>query len=498
MSARRLWCSLAFASSLLFPASARAAEICGNGQDDDGDGLLDEGCYSTLTTGVCESPLSCNETGMVSPLLGALRYQLPADVAPKVPYGLGIGLRRFYGSQLAPGLTTPPSFQAAQTAASGAAAISPAWPAHVANDVALLIVETAGGQPATLSNAQGFTSLTGSPQGDNVNISGTVLTVWWKRATGSTELAPTVADSGDHQIAQILTFRNVATTGNPWDITAGGATSGTGSTAVTIPGATTTGPNELIVAIVATSDDTTAASWANTDLTSVTERSDVNTTAGNDGGFAVATDVKLTAGPYGATTATTATSVRQARMSIALRPVDNAPAWKKPLGERWGHTYTTWIDKTGTGSSAVLGLHTSQGADVRAPWSSTVSGWDRFTPQTGFHVQYIQQRQTAPNEYQIKLLTGETLVYNSSGRLTELWDTLATPNKVLVAYDGSSQVSTVTDASTNRRLLFSYTSNHGPKGTSPHGDPYSGAIAGGVGGWFIGAIGCTVGSVIAQ
>lgn len=51
------------------------------------------------------------------------------------------------------------------------------------------------------------------------------------------------------------------------------------------------------------------------------------------------------------------------------------------------------------------------------------------------------------------------MVYNSAGRLTEIWDTLSpTPNKVLLTYDGSSQLSTVTDASTKRRLLFGYTS----------------------------------------
>jgi hypothetical protein len=47
-------------------ASATGTEICGNGSDDNGDGVADEGCYPTLTTGVCESPLSCADTGMVS------------------------------------------------------------------------------------------------------------------------------------------------------------------------------------------------------------------------------------------------------------------------------------------------------------------------------------------------------------------------------------------------------------------------------------------------
>jgi hypothetical protein len=91
----------------LLASSASAAEICGNGVDDDSDGLEDEGCYPALTTGVCESPLSCGETGMISPSTGSLHYSLPPDVAPRVPWGIGIGLRRFYTSAYDPGAGAP-------------------------------------------------------------------------------------------------------------------------------------------------------------------------------------------------------------------------------------------------------------------------------------------------------------------------------------------------------------------------------------------------------
>jgi hypothetical protein len=83
--------------------AASAAEICGNDLDDDGNGMVDEGCAPTLTTGVCESPLSCGDTGMLSWQTGVLHYDLPADVSPIVPYGPGIGFRRFYTSGYAPG-----------------------------------------------------------------------------------------------------------------------------------------------------------------------------------------------------------------------------------------------------------------------------------------------------------------------------------------------------------------------------------------------------------
>src|SRR5450432_1849911 len=88
---------------LVAPLSARATtEICGNDLDDDGNGLTDEGCAPTQTTGVCASPLSCGDTGMISWKSGASHFDLPPDVAPKVPYGVPIGMHRFYTSMYAP------------------------------------------------------------------------------------------------------------------------------------------------------------------------------------------------------------------------------------------------------------------------------------------------------------------------------------------------------------------------------------------------------------
>ena len=49
-----------------------------------------------------------------------------------------------------------PAFQAAGTAVGATGAVSPAWPAHQIDDIALLFVESTGGQPATLSTPAGF------------------------------------------------------------------------------------------------------------------------------------------------------------------------------------------------------------------------------------------------------------------------------------------------------------------------------------------------------
>src|SRR5439155_255322 len=93
---------------------------------------------------------------------------------------------------------------------------------------------------------------------------------------------------------------------------------------VSIPGATTTVVNTLVVAIVVHSTDLNgsaeASLWTNANLSDLNERADSYSAIGGGGGYALATGVKVAAGAYGATTATLVTSSLQGRMSIALRP----------------------------------------------------------------------------------------------------------------------------------------------------------------------------------
>jgi hypothetical protein len=92
---------------LASPAHAQTAEVCGNGVDDDGDGFSDEGCYPGLTNPLVDSPLSTADTGLISPSKGALYYAMPADIAAKTPYGVGLALRRTYVSMNNPGASPP-------------------------------------------------------------------------------------------------------------------------------------------------------------------------------------------------------------------------------------------------------------------------------------------------------------------------------------------------------------------------------------------------------
>ena len=98
---------LAIASTWATTGRATAAEICGDGIDNDADGIADDGCNTTGVTGVCESPLDCSVTGSVAPLTGQLVYSEPPDLAPTVPYGPSIAFQRTYMSKYEPGYNDP-------------------------------------------------------------------------------------------------------------------------------------------------------------------------------------------------------------------------------------------------------------------------------------------------------------------------------------------------------------------------------------------------------
>lgn len=223
-----------------------------------------------------------------------------------------------------------PVFLGAGAKAEGTGAIIPALPAGIQpGDILLLPVESANEAVATPTD---WGAVADSPQGTGTGggTTATRLTALWKRAT-AIESAPTIADPGDHAIGQILAFRGCIATGNPWDVTSGDT--GGSSTAVSIPGDTTTVPNTLVVVAVAHQTDTLTpqvSAFTNADLANLTEITDIATDQGNGGGFAVATGQKAAAGPYGATAATLANASVQGRMSIALKPA--VPVWSASIG----------------------------------------------------------------------------------------------------------------------------------------------------------------------
>ncbi|HTE59541.1 MAG TPA: hypothetical protein VK631_04275, partial [Solirubrobacteraceae bacterium] len=213
-----------------------------------------------------------------------------------------------------------PVVRAVGTVASGTGDITPGLPAGtVADDILIMYVET---NNEAVALPDGWAHVDGSPV---LVASGTTtrLTVLWKRAvTGET--APTITDPGDHAVARIVGVSGCVTSGNPWNVTAAG-TELVSDTSASIPGATTTVNNCLILAAVATGTDVAstahASAFTNASLTGVTELVDNWVVDGTGGGLAVASGVKVSPGAYSATTATVVTANFKALMSIALRPV---------------------------------------------------------------------------------------------------------------------------------------------------------------------------------
>jgi MSHA biogenesis protein MshQ len=286
-----------------------------------------------------------------------------------------------------------PAFQAAGTAANGTGAVSPAWPAHAIDDIALLFVESAGGEPATLSTAAGFVAVANSPQATGAGTAGTRITVFWARATSTSMATPTVADPGNHVYAQIITYRGVINTGNPWDITGGGVKAAA-STSVTVTGVTTTVANDIIVQVVARNLSSAAAAFsaeANPDLVGITERSDAGTTAGVGGGFAVWDGTHAVPSALANTTATVTSSIN-AFLTIALKPPPQAaPTCSPPSNIPVGVTVTCQCDNFGRATlnpSTIFGANwLVSNSDVPAPGTNPYinlgTGLLRLTENSG-------------------------------------------------------------------------------------------------------------------
>ena len=213
-----------------------------------------------------------------------------------------------------------PAWRSFGTLVSGIGNVTPGLPTGWAqDDIFLLVVETAN---EAVTAPAGYTAVTNSPV-SNTNAQATRLSVFWKRATAS-ESAPTITDPGDHVIAIIHAISGCPTSGNPWESTQASTT--TSGTTHTITGLTTVSDDCLFVICHAHGfdpgfNDTTwvNSDWANSDLGSLTQRSNNTRTDGNGGGVSVVTGTKATAGAVGNTTVTVDASTSCAALVIALR-----------------------------------------------------------------------------------------------------------------------------------------------------------------------------------
>lgn len=214
-----------------------------------------------------------------------------------------------------------PYFRLAGTQQHGLGALTVPWPDHDVNDIALLLIENQDAGAPSLSTAAGFVQVTNSPQ---LTSLASRLSVYWCRATSSAMASPVIADPGDHCIAQILVFRGVKTTGNPWNVTAGSTIGNGSSSLMTLPTATTTVDNCLVVLAGTTNADggslAWASGWANSTLLDVHEVTDIRTDDGGGGGIVAAVGVMEAAGVIGTSTFSSTANSQGGGMTIALLP----------------------------------------------------------------------------------------------------------------------------------------------------------------------------------
>ncbi len=210
-----------------------------------------------------------------------------------------------------------PSYVGNGVLSSGTGTITPALPAGLqVGDVLLAVFESQGDQAVTINNPNGGTwTQLAAPNVDTGNNS-TRLTVFYasttaRRATRRRTIrATTFPASSPRSGASTRPARSTLrarSTGN--------------SAAVSVPAATTTVADTLVVMVGSSDDDAdTFGNWANTGLTSVTERYEQGHAQGTQGTISMATGVRATAGAYAASTSTLSGSSRWAGMTIALTP----------------------------------------------------------------------------------------------------------------------------------------------------------------------------------
>lgn len=255
------------------------------------------------------------------------------------------------------GTTSIPTYSALGTADVGTVSASPAWPAHIPGDIALLFAESEAENAISLSVAAGFSAVANSPQSTGTTTTGTRLTAFWCRATSDSMATPTVTGASDHVSAFIVTFRNCTRNGTPYELTAGGVKTPT-STSLSASGVTTTIDNSLIVFAVTHAVDSTAAyfsSWSNANLGSLTEIRDSGTSSGHGGGCAVVTGTLATAGSSGTMSATLVGTSLDAYITIALSAPSVSTEWDL-VTETYPDDDVSYISSSSSGDRETFGF----------------------------------------------------------------------------------------------------------------------------------------------
>lgn len=218
-----------------------------------------------------------------------------------------------------------PAFRSVSAFVAGTLNLTPAEPTGSAEDDILVMLCETRMQDTPPSPPSGWTEAAGSPN-DTTQTSGgdnAQLSVFWIRRGASAPSYTTTGGSSpyDHIAAQVAAFSGCITSGDPWDATAMTQDGWTGSKHC--DAVTTNVADTLIVLGVASgknaTDSTNFFTWANANLTSVTEHMDQTNTVGDGGGVGMASGVKATAGDTGTTTFTS-DALPMVQWTGALKP----------------------------------------------------------------------------------------------------------------------------------------------------------------------------------
>lgn len=228
---------------------------------------------------------------------------------------------------------TLPTINSVGAAFSSTAAPTATLPGTVAqNDILVLVLQSS---QQSLATPNGYKQL--GPQngiGAAAAAGSTRLGIFWKRA-GSSESAPTIADSGDHTYGVMFAVRGCPTVGDPFQMI-GQAWKFTASTTGTADLGRVAVKNSLVVSIFAHAVDSASAqgsSPTNATLSSVTEVFDGATTDGTGGGIYVLSGVMADPGELAASTVTWGSSTVDLSTTIAFVPADSFPTQRGP--ETW-------------------------------------------------------------------------------------------------------------------------------------------------------------------
>jgi len=193
---------------------------------------------------------------------------------------------------------------------------------YAANDVALLLVETAN---EVVTTPTGYTALTAYGAGTGGDVAATRVSSFWKRLAAS-EAGAEIADAGDHVLCRMVIVRGCTTSGTPVSVLNGVAGSVTANP-ISFGAMSTALANTLVLHVISDPEDLTTAfmttgAWSSPNLTDTDEEFDAAAGSGNGGGMAGFSGVKATAGTLGTVTGTTTRTLprNMARVTFAFVP----------------------------------------------------------------------------------------------------------------------------------------------------------------------------------